>query len=650
MTAVVRHVGGLLAVAVVVLAPFPLCRAVASGQREGPEPAAAGAMAALTTWCTVEIALGVVLGALGHLALGPILVAEAIVLAVGVRHAAQARRLEPSQLGVPDALVAAALSVTGLATLLRLIVTPITDVDSLTYHLPAIARWYQAHALVLLPELPAIRRYPYGWEILSSLLVCSFRDDFLIALPNIVAWTTLGVATFLLAREVGAGRRAAVLAVFLLLTTPTIRDLVVTMHVDLPLAAFFATALYYSLAYRRPRTLSNLALLTAALGLLVATKTSGLVYAAIVVAAGLALGALRAPIRNAQCGLAALLAITGMISGAFWYARNWLEVGNPVGLVAIDIGPIHLFPGTVHPEALHATTLAGLFDPARTSDLKIFLAALRSQVGLPGALLGSGVVLRFMRLRTYTMRHIVLFALFIVTATAYWFTPYGGDNGEYGHITPWIGQAVRYALPCLVIVTTLAALGFSSITDRRAALAVGFLAIIVFLGTIRPTTVVAVSIVLALGVAVVAMRNATCETRRRVVAVSGAALVAATFGLHQNWKRVRAKAYGAIPDYVSNHVRNGERVAYLLTRRPYIFYGARLTTPVVYLPAGDSRARWIAGLRAAHATYVGIGPLGPHTRERPEVTWLRDPDGLFVPVLGTDPNREPVLYRLRDGD
>src|SRR5437773_10167497 len=117
------------------------------------------------------------------------------------------------------------------------------------------ARWHQTHALVTPEPIDASRfalqigRYPFAWELLCTLFLMPFHEDFLVALPNLIAWLIFGLAAYLVAVELGARRIHALTAAFLLLAMPMARGNVDTMHVDLSLEAYFMSILFFQFAY-----------------------------------------------------------------------------------------------------------------------------------------------------------------------------------------------------------------------------------------------------------------------------------------------------------------------------------------------------------------------------------------------------------------
>ncbi|MEG3845241.1 hypothetical protein QT986_34035, partial [Microcoleus sp. herbarium14] len=240
---------------------------------------------------------------------------------------------------------------------------PTTNYDSLWFHLPAIARWYQTHSFTLLDaagnwifEHEQARVYPYNWHVLSALCVLPFGEDFLAAFPILIAWVLEGIAVYLLSIKFGATRTYAMAASSLVLTVPMMLNQVNTIHPDLPLAAIFTVGLYLGLSYHSSRSLSELSLFLATAGMLAGIKITGIVYAASLLG-GLAILEIKRFALNKKsilanfrirhfikpvllCGIACCLLL-----GGFWYARNLLRVNYPVGdasEIKIPLQPVPL--------------------------------------------------------------------------------------------------------------------------------------------------------------------------------------------------------------------------------------------------------------------------------------------------------------------
>src|SRR5439155_59092 len=229
-----------------------------------------------------------------------------------------------------------------------------------------------------------IGRYPFPGELLCTLFLMPFHEDFLVALPNLIAWLIFGLATYLVAVELGARRIHALTAAFLLLAMPMARKHVDTMHVDLPLAAFFMASLYFAFACETTRSRATGALCLSAAGMVAGIKMSGLLYAAL-------------PLASAA----------------------WEQLRLPFVLIVVSALALIVRPAR-----------AG--EPPRPSHLSILLG------------------------------------LAVLTAAAYCTTPFGGVLTPYAELSPWTGQAFRYAFPFLGVLAILSALGASRLPARGA--------------------------------------------------------------------------------------------------------------------------------------------------------------------------------------
>jgi len=102
---------------------------------------------------------------------------------------------------------------------------------------------------------------------------------------------------------------------------------------------------------------------------MIGVKTTGLVYASVVMLACAAVTRYRGvdrpartePLPAAVTGTCALVTAAALLVGAFWYARNAILVGNPLGVVKLTLGGRVLLPGPLDPANVRQTTLLHLF-------------------------------------------------------------------------------------------------------------------------------------------------------------------------------------------------------------------------------------------------------------------------------------------------
>jgi hypothetical protein len=269
-----------------------------------------------------------------------------------------AETVEPPsrRLRVETALLAAALlavAFAGLDDMRRLRYQPsgAHGFDDNSYHLSAVAEWVRYGDLRMIRFSmgdPSTPFYPVLGELSSWVLIAPFRDSDVAA-----RWSQLPFALFsflavaAIARRLGLARRDAAFAAVLYAAIPHVFPVLAVMAGNDHSTSFFTLAgLDAGLACaRRPR--AGTALLTGtALGLLLATKYIGLLFAPVVLAV-LAVAVLierrsadaARPSYPRLAALALLLAAALALTGGYTYLRNAVTTGNPVFPV-----PVHL-PG-----------------------------------------------------------------------------------------------------------------------------------------------------------------------------------------------------------------------------------------------------------------------------------------------------------------
>ncbi len=428
---------------------------------------------------------------------------------------------------------------------------------------------------------------------------------------------------------------------------PITREHVDTMHVDLPLGALFMAGVYFALASETAETPLFCSLCVATAGMAAAVKTTGLLYGAFLVAT-LAVSSGRAAATGRGRWRYGVLAAAGVAAGAFWYVRNAIELGNPLGYVRVGIGPFVL-PGIIDPAWLRRTSVASVFDPTRGEHWRIMLGAIRHELGLPFLLVVLSAIGLLLAGRQRERRRLaIVTALIVLTGAVYCMTPFGGTIAPppRAQLSAWTGQAFRYAFPLLGVLSAVSALGIATVpASERAVASVPVLLVIAGL----MSAVLACAVALLAGA--VALHRLLRRMDRRRRAAIGSLVLCLAVSLGTYWLRFRrdaerVRAYGGAGGFISAHLGPGDAVASVLSHRSYLFYGKDFRNDVVYLPASLTVDEWLAALRRARVSLVAVGPLRPEWRGRPEVAWLSAPDGQFMRVFGSDPTREPVVYRV----
>ncbi len=554
---------------------------------------------------------------------------------------------------------------------------PIDDFDSLWYHLPLVARWHSTGTLDVLDEAGAIRlagqlvtRYPFSWDALGVLFVMPFGDDFLIVVPSLIAWGLAGLALYLVSVSLRASPACAASAALLWMSMPVALRSTRTAHVELASSAFFFVGLYLILDRRRTRSAAGPALFLALLGLLVGIKITGLFLAGVLSLAWVLVNGPRWPPVPADSGGAprrfpALVlggAVLAAFVGGFWYVKNYVEVGNPLGHLEVRLFGVELFAGERRLEDVSRTSIGRLFSFTSISDWSILCSEAWTELHAPFLLLLGGTAsLPFAKLSgRFTGRTgavLGICALHVVCAIVYWGGPFTGTAGDEGRITPWIGANLRFALPFAGMLAVGGARVVSDLVRQGTPVALVATAV-AWLGLLRATldlsgpdpedTLRLAGLHLTVLLALVCFPGlrARVLAPRALAPVLLALAVSGSFGARLLRRARRDWQYGGIVQAIGTSVRPGQPIASIACYRSYPLYGRDLDREVVYLPTKERTAEELAHelqLLGASAVAIGTreegGELIAAVNARPDV---------FEHLAGRIDDDAPAeLFRLR---
>jgi hypothetical protein len=661
-----QHLLALVVLGLIVVAPVPLSLAFASSHL-GRRPAGRveWAIVAATSWLSLQSFLVLGLGLLRRLTTGHVLGAEIILLGLGVVVLVGRRdvlAMLPTGRGRPagaEVGILVALVTVGVWLLHHTITTPVRDYDSLAYHLPAVASWYRTGTLDMLGQ-GSVDYYPYDFELLALLFVLPFHGHFVVGLAQLLAWSLFGLAIYATATRLGARPLHGLLAASLALMQPIVLRLAGdTLQVDLAFAAAFMVTVYVGLGYASRRLHWSLLVLSGAW--LVGTKTSGFAYLGLLVL--MTLVARNVGLRSTPASAAVerrgpptvavvLSLLVGMTTAGFWYARNVITVGNPLGLVGVSLFGIPILDGPMTASDLSRSSLAAVFRIADPRDWAILLKQLALHLGVPFALLavaaGFLVVARTGGTPLWRHRNVVaVLALFVSCAVLYSCTPFSGDNGAYGwRVTPWVGQGLRFALPAVGVLAVAAALGLARFGQRDTVLVgVATMAGVLSLPHDRLLGLV----MLAAAWAWLLSRRWLPRWGRRAVSYGAMAILIVLSAHLRDLKDVAYAQMFPVAAWVDRHVADGQKIGLLVTDRAYTFFGTRLTADVAFVPTGETDpSQWVRLLQARDVSFVGVGPIVEDWwLSSNEIRWLDGDHQAFERVHGTDYRKGSVLYRVR---
>lgn len=509
-TSFLQHIWQFILFLIILLGPVPLCFWLVSiaQSKRCPPGLAHNLLAILTYWCGIQTFIALFLGVVEHFFLIPVLILELIIFSFGIvllvffgGHSRFFYLRELFEVKQPfnkaESFVAASILLAGIILIAKLSSEVIINYDSLWYHLPTMARWYQEGKFVQLDEFSktgdwatdAITYYPFNWEILCTLFVMPFQEDFLVTLPNISSWAILGLSVYLLSVKAGAKRFYAIAATSLVLTIPLIIQHINSLHIDLPFAAFLLAGLYFAIAYSQSRSAVDLSAFLVAIGMLLGIKLSSVGYAAFPIAVLLLLEIKNAFSRKTslrreevlqQSKFAVPIIITAASSslfiGLYWYLKNFIEIGNPLGDIQVSLAGVLLFPGSMKVSVLQQTSLANLFHWTNLSHWKtlVLQAIVRLQLPFVVLFLQALLLPKLFLSKQFSCNRFILGIycfVFIGTGYLYWKTPFTGTNLlpplPPQPLNQYIGQQARFAIPFMGMMGVIAAATASSLSTFK---------------------------------------------------------------------------------------------------------------------------------------------------------------------------------------
>lgn len=552
-----------------------------------------GTLAGFVLGTSYLLVLGEVLGTAGAFSRGPIVIACAV---VGVAAAVTVRRRPHREAAEPQerhwgpteifALMAVVIVAAEAINSVRLTMqTGNTFIDSLEYHLTAAASFASSHhtgRIIDFSPGAAANFYPFNDELLHGMAMATFGRDTLSLLLALVDIGLVLLAAWCVGDVVGQGALAVcavgpLLAVLGAYDASAMNDWF-SIWPLLVMVAFVA---------REKRSLGHLsggvlALVGLAAGLAIGAKLSLLVPAGLFALVCLAF----AP-RNRRVVGAAIVVGSAVVSGGYWFARDWIVVGSPVPSLHLPLFPrtamstVDKYGYSVAHYASNTSVIRHYFIPG----LHFFFGP----AWIP-LLVVTVVAVVFASIRGGSIERTVA-AIAVIAFVAYLVTPTGAF-GPAGH--PYLfGYNLRYLLPAVVLGLVL--LSWLSLPKQWAQILAGALVVAAAFTADGQSAwanrsakqvllaLIAAVILAAIILAVRLRRPATAVTAFVVVVL--AVVLGYPFNQHYLHDRYRAVAASAPNQglYASLQGQHHSRIGVVGLPGLYPFYGVTLSNSVSYI-------------------------------------------------------------------
>ncbi|UCG35758.1 MAG: phospholipid carrier-dependent glycosyltransferase [Candidatus Omnitrophota bacterium] len=665
----------------------------------------------LISWFVIQTIMALVFGVIGFLNLISVVVFQFVIFLLGIKCYKSTEQFKPrffvrdiakviSSLNSSELLILASFFAICTTFLWRIIAAPIIEYDSLAYHLPAMVEWYQTSFVRFGP-----RTFPGNFELISTLFLMPFGEDLFAAFPNLISWFLLALSVFCLAIEIGAKKIYALASSIFVLFTPRMIETLGGAQVDIYFAALFMASLYFIYLYSKGGSYVQLALFIVCLAMLLGTKTTGLLYGALLgfilciavfqrIIRRQTTVRYRNELKKSVIIFFMIVLFCSFFMAGFWYVLNLIKYGNPLGIYEIKLGNFVLFAGTRSLATLKATSLANLFNPLEFSDWVMLFTGVGKNFQLPFFIMSLVFMVSFIKSLVFSrnqslekkLLHPTLLLLFLSIGLIYWHIPWSGGPGTTLGPAGWIGQELRLCFPLLGILGVAAAISLDNLKVNNKIITMTVIVFGIF--EIAYTNLwqrVAFKDVLrgrglnqAVGESIIflilfALVTALLFWWRKKIDI----VLKANLSLHRLSKPIllfvflfffcgitfsyiarevrnvqRKDAYGGILEFIELYTDKNRAIGTIFSHRPYLLYGKNLDRKVLHVDRKtESLSEWLNFLNSHNVSFVGAGPLVVE-KEREEmrkrvVSWLEDRNGAFIRVFGEDPEKELVLYKVK---
>ncbi|MBD3330469.1 phospholipid carrier-dependent glycosyltransferase [Candidatus Peregrinibacteria bacterium] len=326
------------------------------------------------------------------------------------------------------------------------------EFDAMIYHLPIVTEWLQTGSLTDIYYTAfagPLAYYPGNFDLFYLWSILSLHNDFFVNLLNFPLLILLTVGIYKTSINFGISKKISLFASAFSLYLPVFFQQAGTAFVDIYFILTFVLAIYFLQEISKNiKSKHNSILFGLTLGLFMGTKYLGLPYGFILLIIFLFIHLIKPKKQY-------ILIIWGvgstLLTGAFFYFRNWVNSGNPIFPVELKLFGKTFFEG--YPNANKQLSGSSLWEHMNeASAIKEFFEAFWTMTGLGGLLLLfsffalAGLVIYSLKKRILSKKEIRISILMLIVGGLY-FVLYLKAPYSYRDLI----HNIRYAMPFLII-------------------------------------------------------------------------------------------------------------------------------------------------------------------------------------------------------
>ncbi|NQV78368.1 MAG: hypothetical protein HQ490_08455, partial [Lutibacter sp.] len=326
------------------------------------------------------------------------------------------------------------------------------EFDSLVYHLPIVTEWLQTGSIMNIyynAFAGPLAYYPSNFDLFYLWSMLPINNDFFINLINFPLFLLLTLTIYCISINFGISKKVSLFISAFPLYMPVFLQQAGTIFVDIYFILTFSLSIYFLQEVAKNTVeKSNSIMFGLALGLFMGTKYLGLPYGIIPLAIFILIHLFR---KNKSYYALASGLFSVFLTGSFFYIRNWINSGNPIFPVEINLFGHTLFQGYPNiSDKIYGSSL--LSNISEISVIKEFASAFWTMTDLPGFLVLISVIISFIFISISLVKKriskpdLIIATLLLVGSIGYLLfyikSPYSYSDLIYN---------VRYAMPFLIL-------------------------------------------------------------------------------------------------------------------------------------------------------------------------------------------------------
>lgn len=344
--------------------------------------------------------------------------------------------------------------------LVRLAFVPVWDYDSIAYHMPFVANFIQKHTVndIYFSALSGpIGYYPSNMEVLLTNFLLFFNFDSSLNALNLLFAFGLFLGFYLICRELNASKTVTFLGFFALFSMPVFLRLIGTLKIDVFFLFLFAALSLFLIRYLKTQSFADIFLFSLSSGLFLGSRYLAIPYVLLPLCIIFTFFIVRF-VAGWQWRFAThfeVLILGILITGGYWYIRNFIAVNNPIYPTPVSFLGKKIFEGlggSFSKELFSTSIISNFISPDIAA--KIF-GDYFIETGL--ALLLIAVFFVFLiaflkndwfknRFSFEYFKKILLYCLFLIGVPLYLYFYISSPN-SFVHLD----QNIRYSLPALFL-------------------------------------------------------------------------------------------------------------------------------------------------------------------------------------------------------